>query len=74
MFKRLGGIEEQLYEVELVKSDNEHKESINDDFLILQFAKFRLLELYHYFFHNFCNVTMFKNLEIDIDFLYLPLA
>ena len=33
MFKRLGYINDQLYEVELVKSENEHKEPITFGFL-----------------------------------------
>ena len=42
MFKRLNHIADQLYEVELVKSDIEHREPIIVGFFILQNAKLRL--------------------------------
>ena len=50
MFKRLNHIADQLYEVELVKSKNEHREPIIVGFFILQYAKLRMLELYYNFF------------------------
>ena len=50
MFKRLNRITDQLYEVELVKPEIEHKEPTVVDFFILQNAKLRLLELYYNFF------------------------
>ena len=46
MFERLGFINEQLYEVELAKSEIEQKELNIVGFCILQYAKLRMLELY----------------------------
>ena len=43
-FKRLGYMKDQLYEVELVKLEIEHKELIIVGFFILQYAKLRMLE------------------------------
>ena len=45
MFKRLNHITDQPYEVELVKSEIEHREPIIVGFFILQYAKLRMLEL-----------------------------
>ena len=45
LFQRLNFITDQLYEVELVKSDTEHREPIIFGFFILQYAKIRMLEL-----------------------------
>ena len=50
MFKPLNHITYPLYEVELVKSENEHSEPILVVFFILQYAKLRMLELYCNFF------------------------
>ena len=44
LFKRPNFITDQLYEVELFKSDIEHREPIIVGFFILQYAKLRLLE------------------------------
>ena len=52
MFKRLNHINDQLYEVELVKPEIEHREPIIVGFFILQYAKQRMLELYYNFFQN----------------------
>ena len=46
MFKPLNHITDQLYEVELVKSEIEHREPIIVGFFILQYAKLRMLKLY----------------------------
>ena len=46
MFKGLNHLTDQLYEVELVKSEAEHREPIIVGFFILQHAKLRMLELY----------------------------
>ena len=43
MFKRLNHITDQLYEVELVKSEIEHREPIIVGIFILQYAKLRML-------------------------------
>ena len=45
LFKRLNFITDQLYEVELVKPEIEHREPIIVAFFILHNAKLRMLEL-----------------------------
>ena len=59
-FKRLHHIDDQLYEVELAKAEIEHREPIIVGFLILQYAKRRMLELYYKFFEMFCDVNKFE--------------
>ena len=63
MFKRLNHITDQLYVVELVKSEIEHREPIIVGFFILQYAKLRMLELYYNFFKNFCDIDKYEELE-----------
>ena len=52
MFKRLGHINNQLYEVEFAKPKMEHKESIIVTFLILQYFKLRILSSFTTFSLN----------------------
>ena len=73
-FKSLDHINDQLYEVELAKAEIEHREPIIVGFFLLQYAKLRMLELYHNFFDRFCDVNKFEELEMDTDFLYLALS
>ena len=70
-FKRLNHITDQLHEVELFKSEIEHREPIIVGFFILQYAKQRKLELYYNFFKNFCDTDKYEELEVDTDSLYL---
>ena len=74
MLKRLGFMNDQLYEVELVKSEVEHKEPIIVGFFILQYAKLRMLGPYCNFFDKYCHVTKFQELEMDTDSLSLALS
>ena len=74
LFKQLSCISDQLYEVELVKSEIEHRESIIVGFFILQYAKLRMLELYYNFFKKFCDTEKYEELEMDTDSLYLALS
>ena len=74
MFKRLNHITDQLYEVELMKTEIEHREPINVGFFILQYAKQRKLELYYNFFKRFCDTDKYEELEVDTDSLYLALS
>ena len=74
MFKRLNHITDQLYEVELVKTEIEHREPIFVGFFILKYAKVRMLELYYKFFKNFCDTDKYEELEMDTDSLYLALS
>ena len=50
MFKRLNHITNQLYEVELVMPEIQHRELKIVGFFLLQYAKQRMLELYYNFF------------------------
>ena len=43
-------------------------------FFILQYAKLRMLELYHNFFEKFCDTDKYEELEMDTDSLYLALS
>ena len=74
MFKRLNHITDQLYEVELVKSEIEHKEPIIVGFFIFNYAKLRMLELYYNFFKKVCDTDKYEELEMDTDSLYLALS
>ena len=66
-FKQLNFITDRLYEVELFKSEIEHREPIIVGFFILQYARLRMLELYYNFFKNFCDTKNYEELEMDTD-------
>ena len=74
MFERLDFINDQMYEVELVKSKIQHEEPIIVAFFILRYTELRMLELYYNFFDKYCHVTKLKELEMEIDSLYLALS
>ena len=74
MFKRPNHITDQLYEVELVMPEIEHREPIIVGFFILQYVKRRMLELYYKFFKKFCDIDKYEELEMDTDSLYLALS
>ena len=74
LFKRLNFVTDQLYQVELVKSEIEHRQPIIVGFFILQYAEFRMLELYYNFFETFCDTKTYEELEMDTDSLYLALS
>ena len=61
MFKPPINITDQLYEVELDKSEIEHRQPIVVGFFILQYAKLRMLELHYIFLRNSAKVTSMKN-------------
>ena len=63
-----------MYEVELVKSEIEHREPIIVGFFILQYAKLRMLELYYIFFKKFCGTEKYEELEMDTDSLFLAVS
>ena len=73
LFKRFNFIIDLLYEVELVKSEIEHRGPIIVGFFILQYAALRMLELYCNLFEKFCDTEKYEELEMDTDFLYLAL-
>ena len=72
LFKRLNTVQEDSYEIELLKSTIEHKEIVG--FFILQYANLRMHELYCNFFDKFCDVNQFEELKRKTDSLYLALA
>ena len=74
MFKRLTHITDQLYEVERVKPEIEHREPIIVGFFILQYAKLRMLELYYNFFKKVGDTDKYEELEMDTDSLCLALS
>ena len=74
MFKRPNHITDQLYEVELVKPEIEHREPIIVGFFILQNAKLRMLELYYIFFKKFSDTDKYEKFEMNNDSLYLALS
>ena len=67
MFKRLNHITDQLCELELVKSAIERREPIIAGFLILHYAKQRMLELYYNFFKKFGGTDKYEEPEMDTD-------
>ena len=74
LFKRLNHITDQLYEVELVKSEREHREPIIVGFFILQYAKLKMLELYYNFFKKFCHTDKSEEVEMHTDSPYQALS
>ena len=70
MFKRLNLITDRLFEVELIKSEFEHREPIIVGFFILQNAKLRMLELYY----DFCATDKYEELKNDTDSSSLALS
>ena len=74
LFKRPNHITDQLYEVELVKSEIEHRQAIIVGFFVLQYAKLRKLEIYNKFFRKFCDTDKYEELEMDTGSLYLVLS
>ena len=74
LFRRPIFITDQLYEIELVKSEIERREPISVGFLILQYAKLRMLEFYNKFLKKFCDTEKYEELEIDPDSLCLALS
>ena len=74
LFKRIGCINDKMYEMELVELEIEHKETNFVGFFILQDAKLRLLEIYYYFFDKYCEVAKFEELGLDTNSLNLALS
>ena len=59
-FKILDHLSDNLYEIESVKADVEHKEPIIVGCFILQYAKLPMLELYYNFFQKVLILTLSK--------------
>ena len=70
MFKRRNHITDHLYEVELVKSEIEHREQIIVGF----FIKVRMLEVFFNFFTKFCDTDKYEELGLKTDCLYIALS
>ena len=62
-FKRLNFVIDQLYEVELVKSEIKHRDAIIVGFFVLQYAQLRMLELYYIFCKSFAIPKSMKSLK-----------
>ena len=71
LFKQLNFIKNQLYEVELVKSESEHREPIIVGFLLMQSTELRMLKFFYNFFKRFCE--KYEELEMVTNSLYLAL-
>ena len=69
-FKRLNYLNNNLYEVQAVKSDLEHQEPIIAGFFILQYAQLRMLELFYNFFDQLGLCNSFEEMEMDTASLY----
>ena len=67
---KLDHVNNSLYEVELAIAQVEHKEPIHVGFIILQFAKLRMLELNYNFLTKICDLNKFEFIEMDTDSLY----
>ena len=63
-----------IYEVTSAKCRIQHKEPIIVGFFILQYAKLRMLELYYNFLDRFCDNSMFEEIEMDTDSLYMAIG
>ena len=67
LFKWLNKVLNELYLVELVKSEIEHQEPIIVGFSIFQCKKMRMLEFIAIFFDKFWDVDSFEELEMDTE-------
>ena len=74
LFRMLDHISGQLYELELVKSRNEHEGSVSISFSIFQFAELKTFELNESFFAEFSYKYKCKQMKRDTDFFHLVLV
>ena len=74
LFKRLNFITDHFPEVEVVKSEIEHRELIIVGFFILQYAQLRMLALHYNLFEKYCVPKIYGELEMDTESLYLALS
>ena len=73
-FKKLNHLNDNLYEIQSVMADIEHKEPILVGFFIEEFAKLRMFDLYYNFFRYFFDFNSFAKLEMDTDSLNFAVA
>ena len=65
LLKRLNHNTDQLYEIELVKPEIEHREKTIVRFFILNYVKQRMWELHYNFFIKSCDADKYEELEMD---------
>ena len=59
--KALNTVSKDFYELEILKSTIEHRDLMLVEVFILQYAKLRMMELYHNFFDKIYDVTSLKD-------------
>ena len=74
IFQNLNVIPSSIFEVEMVKSEVEHKEPIIVGFFILEYAKLKMLQLFDNGFQVFCDPQKYELIEMDTDSLYMALS
>ena len=73
-FKRPNHLNDNLYVVQSVKVNVQHKELVIVGFFIMQYAKLHMLELHYNFFDTVCYFISLEEGEMDKDSLYLSLT
>ena len=73
-FKNLIVLPSSIYEVEMVLSEVNHKETIILGFFILQYAKLTILQQFYNFFQVFCDSQTYEPIGMDTDSLYMALS
>ena len=68
-FKSLNELKDQIFEVEMSKTRNEHKEPIIVGFFILLYAKITMLQLKNIFLSSFCDTNKYELIEMDTESL-----
>ena len=68
-FKSLNELKDQIFEVEMSKTRNEHKEPIIVGFFILLYAKITMLQLKNIFLSSFCDINKYELIEMDTESL-----
>ena len=74
MFKRVNLITDQLFEVEMVKPEYEHRKPMTVDFLFYIMLNRDCLQIYYLFFKKFCDTDKYEELEMETECLYLALS
>ena len=70
-YKILNVLPSSIYEVEMFKSEVNHKEPIIVGFFILQYANLTTLRLFYNFFQLLCESQKYELVEKDTDSLYM---
>ena len=69
-FKNLNVLPSSIFEVEMVKSEVEHRQPIIVGLFILQYGKLTLLQLFYNYFQLFCDPQKYELIEMDTESLY----